>query len=208
VFGSARRFFGLLSATCAGSALLAFAIPVSAQASLVSLNACDNSSLGQPFTSWADPNYYKLAPGADFEGSLAGWTLQGGASQVSGSESYGVSGSVGSSSLGIPAGGVAISPATCVNAAYPTFRLFSRTDNPGATVVVSVLYGTGLGQVEIPVGVVTPAGSWQPSAPMLTGSAVPGLLNGGTANVQIKLTAAGGSVQVDDAYVDPWHGCC
>jgi hypothetical protein len=42
---------------------------------------------------------------------------------------------------------------------------------------------------------------------MLTGSAIPGALNGGTANVQLQFTASGGSAQVDDVEVDPFrHG--
>jgi hypothetical protein len=188
---------------------VAVAIPVSAQASFVDLSQCDNSSLSQPFAPWVDANYYKLAPGADFEGGLAGWSLNGGASQASGSESYGVTGSVGSSSLSIPAGGSATSPQTCVNAAYPTFRLFTRTDNPGSTVAVSVVYSAPLlGTVTIPVGVVTPGTSWQPTLPMVTGSAIPGLVNGGTANISLRFTAATGTVQVDDVYVDPYRGCC
>ena len=209
MLGTVRRHFGVFSASCAVSAVAAVAIPVSAQASLVDLSHCDNSSLSQPFTQWGDPSYYKLAPGADFEGSMAGWSLQGGAAQGSGSESYGVTGSVGSSSLSLPDGSVATSPPTCVNAAYPDFRLFTRSDSPGSTVTVSVLYSAPLiGNVTIPVGVVTPTSDWQATAPMATGSAIPGLSNGGTANVSLRFSANGGTVQVDDVFVDPWGRCC
>jgi hypothetical protein len=182
---------------------------MSAQASLVAINQCDNSTLSQPFSQWADTSYYKLAPGADFEGGLAGWSLQGGAAQGSGSESYGVSGSVGASSLTLPAGAVATSPGTCVNAAYPDFRLFTRTDTPGSTVTVTVLFSSPLlGTATIPVGVVTPTSDWQPTLPLATASAIPGLLHGGTANISLQFTASGGAVQVDDVYVDPKGRCC
>jgi hypothetical protein len=202
---SVRRRFGIFSAGCAVSALAAFAIPVSAQASQVDFSHCDNSALSQAFLQWGDPAYYKLAPGADFEGSLAKWSLSGGAGRVSGSESYGATGSVGSSSLDLPAGAVAMSPQTCVNAAYPDFRLFTRTDVPGSTVTVSVLYNSpDSGPMTIPVGVITPTSHWQPTPPMLTGSAIPGLMNGGTADVSLRFTTANGTVQVDDVYVDPW----
>jgi hypothetical protein len=43
---------------------------------------------------------------------------------------------------------------------------------------------------------------------MLTGSAIPGLLSGGDANVSLRFTASGGTVQIDDAYVDPHGRCC
>lgn len=171
------------------------------------LNACDNSALSQPFTPWADFDYYKLAPGGDFEGALSGWTLSGGAGQGDVSESDGVTGSVGSSSLSLPDGANAVSPATCVNAAYPTFRFFVRGDTPGTFVTESVIYQSAWGSVTIPVGTVPVTGSWEPTPPMLTGSAIPGALNGGTANVRLQFTASGGAAQVDDVYVDPYrHG--
>jgi hypothetical protein len=175
-----------------------------AQAALVSTTACDNSSLSQPFAQWADSNYYKLAPGGDFEGSLSGWSL-GGAQQASDSEPYGVAGSPGSYSLSLTAGGSATSPQTCVNAAYPTFRFFARTDSPGAAVAVSVVYSTPLGRGTIPVGTVTLSGSWQPTLPMTTLSAIPGATGGGTANVALQFTELSGSSQIDDVFVDPWH---
>jgi hypothetical protein len=205
LFCSVRRLLGVFSATCAVSAIAVVTIPVSAQATLLDLSQCDNSALSQPFTQWGDNGSYKLAPGADFEGALSGWSLQGGAAQGSGSESYGVTGSVGASSLNLPAGATAVSPATCVNAAYPYLRLFTRTDSPGSVVTVSVVYRAPLlGTATIPVGVVTPTSGWQPTAPLLTASAIPGLLHGGTANVQLQFTASGGAVQVDDVFVDPW----
>lgn len=199
-----RRMLGIVSSACAIGAAALVALPASsAQASLlgfVSLNSCDNSALTQPFQPWLDNDYYKLAPGADFESGLSGWTLNNGAGQVAGSESYGVTGSVGAYSLGLPAGSSAVSPTTCVNAAYPTFRFFTRSDTPGSLLSVSVVYGG----VTIPVGLVSPTSSWQPTPPMTTLSAIPGLLNGGTANVELQFTEVSGSAQVDDAYVDPW----
>jgi hypothetical protein len=182
------------------------ALPASAaHAALVSVSACDNSALSQPFSPWADFNSYKLAPGGDFEGSLAGWSLQGDAQQVNANEPYDVTGSVGSSSLSLSRGAVATSPPTCVNAAYPTFRFFARTDTPGSTVAVSVVYNTWLGQVTIPVGVVALSGDWAPTLPMTTLSAVTGALMGGSANVQLRFTALTGTSQIDDVFVDPWH---
>jgi hypothetical protein len=204
VLGSNRRLPAVLCATSAFSALAALVLSVPAQADLVSVGNCDNSALTRPFTRWADFDLYKLAPGGDFEGSLSGWSLQGGAGPVSGSESFGVSGSVGSASLSLPAGAIATSPPTCVNAAYPTFRLFTRSDRPGTMVAVSVVYTTAAGTATIPVGSVLAQSSWEPSLPMLTGSALAGVLGGGSANVSLRFTAHGGAAQIDDVYVDPW----
>jgi hypothetical protein len=107
------------------------------------------ATLTQPFTPWLDYDYYKLAPGGD--GSLTGWSLSGGAQQVSGGEPWNVSGSA-YNSLSVPAGGTAVSPTTCVDAAYPTFRFFDVTGTPGSSAAVSVIYNG----VSIPVGVITP----------------------------------------------------
>jgi hypothetical protein len=200
----ARRVLGTVVTSCALVAFATALIPSTAAASLFDTTHCDNAALIQPFTPWWDVNYYKLAPGADFEGSLDGWSLHGGAHQAAGSESFEVTGTPGSSSLSLPPGAVATSPQTCVNAAYPDFRLFTRTDTPGATVIVSVVYGL----VTIPVGIVTPGAEWQPTVPMLTGSAIAGALHGGTAYVSLRFAAIGGAVQVDDVYVDPSGRCC
>lgn len=206
MLGTVRRVIAHCTAACAACGIIAV-LPASAGASLVDLSHCDNSSLSQPFAQWGDQAYYRLAPGSDFEGTLSGWALQGGARQAAGSESYGVTGSVGASSLALPAGASAVSPATCVNAAYPDFRLFTR-GNAGSSVAVSVMYNTGMGTLTIPVGVVRPTGDWQPTLPMATGSAIPGLLNGGSADVQLQFSELSGSSQIDDVFVDPFGRCC
>src|ERR1700684_4075031 len=65
-----------------------------AQAALISTSACSDATLSQPFLQWGDSSSYELVPGGDFEGSLSGWTLSGGAQRVAGSEPYGATGSV------------------------------------------------------------------------------------------------------------------
>jgi hypothetical protein len=205
---TARRWLRIAISTLALSVPALAALPVSAsQADVVSVSACDGASLTQPFTPWADFDYYKLAPGGDFEGSSSSWSLSGGAQQVSGSESYGVTGSVGSSSLTLPVGAAAQSPSTCVNAAYPSFRFFVRaSDGNGAVVGVQAVYQDVSGNtVVIPVGVAVAGSNWAPTPPMLTGSAIPGAVNGGTAYVSLRFTAIAGDAQIDDVEVDPFR---
>jgi hypothetical protein len=174
-----------------------------AQAALISTGACNEAALSQPFARWGDTSSYELIPGGNFEGSLAGWTLSGGAARVPGSEPYGVTGSVGAYSLDLPAGASAQSPFTCVDAAYPTFRFFAHNDSLLSTVLVQVVYTTPLGTVALPLGAVALSTSWQPTLPMLTGSVVTGLLSGGTAEAALRFTALTGSSQIDDVFVDP-----
>lgn len=174
-----------------------------AQAALISTGTCNEAALSQPFLPWGDANSYELVPGGSFEGSLSGWSLSGGAQKVAGSEPYGATGSVGSYSLGLPAGASAQSPFTCVNASYPSFRFFARNDSLASTVLVQVVYQTVLGPVALPLGAVALSGEWEPTLPMLTGSVVGGALSGGTGEVALRFTALTGSSRIDDVYIDP-----
>jgi hypothetical protein len=190
-----------LAFTCAGIASTAFSA-APAGAALISTGACDEAKLTQPFARWGDSSTYELAPGGDFEGSLAGWTLSGGAARVAGSEPYATTGAAGAYSLALPAAASAQSPYVCVNASYPTFRFFAR-GGLLSTVVVQVVYKTLLGPVALPLGTALPGGAWQPTAPMLTGSLVGALLTGGTAQAALRFTALIGSSRIDDVFVDP-----
>jgi hypothetical protein len=194
-----------LTAVGACAALAAATAP-SAGAALITTGSCDDAQLSEPFAAWGDGASYKLLTGGDFEGPLSGWTLNGSA-RVAGSEPYGVSGHVGAHSLSLPAGASALSPLTCVNASYPTARFFARsTSGATASLVVTVSYKDPLlGLVPIPAGAVVLSGSWQPTLPMLTASAIGGLLAGGTGQVALNFSALSGAWQIDDVYIDPYQ---
>ena len=197
-----RGFVGAPAALLVSLAVtLLSAVP--AQAALVDTGACNEAALSQPFLRWGDSSTYELAPGGDFEGTLAGWSFSGGAQRAAGSEPFGATGAVGSYALDLPAGASAQSPFTCVDAAYPSFRFFAHNDTLLATVLVQVVYQTPVGTVALPLGVAALSGTWQPTLPMLTGSVVTGALSGGTAQAALRFTAVGGSSQIDDVFVDP-----
>ena len=190
-------------------ALAAVAVPAaSANAALISTDACDNATLTQPFAQFGDTNQYKLVPGGDFEGSLSGWALSGGAHLVADSEPFGATGKVGNSSRYLPAGASVQSPYTCVDAAYPMFRFFGRNNGLLSIVAVSIVYKEPLvGAVAVPVGTVALSGSWGPSSQMFTLAAVQGIVNGlltgKTPQVALRFTAVTGSSQIDDVFIDP-----
>jgi hypothetical protein len=194
-----RRVLGSLSVTCALGAVGAVVAPVSAaQAGLLGPGggSCTHPATSQPFAPWGDTASYALVPGGDFESDA--WSLQGGAERVPGSEPYAATGTLGSWSLSLPAGSSALSPATCVDATYPTARFFMSGSGVAAVSVVD----NGLA---IPAGVAIAPGDWQPSAAMLTESPLLGLLSGGTAQVSLEFTGVLGDPQVDDVFVDPWN---
>jgi hypothetical protein len=198
----------LLPVGLLGALAVAFVPVASAKAALISTDACDSATLTQPFAQFSDSNQYKLVPGGDFEGSLSGWTLSGGARLATGSEPFGATGKLGKSSVYLPAGASVTSPYTCVDAAYPMFRLFGHNTGLLSTVAVSIVYKEPLlGATAVPIGVITLSGKWAPTAKMLTLSAVQGVVNGlltgQTPQVALRFTALIGSSQLDDVYVDP-----
>jgi hypothetical protein len=198
---SRRASLGLAAALAPASVLVSLCFAGSAQAALISTGACNEAALSQPFLQWGDTSSYELVPGGDFEGSLSGWSLSGGAQRLAAGEPYEPVGSSGS--LALPDGASAQSPFVCVNASYPSFRFFARDRGLTSTVLVQVVYATVLGPVALPLGVVALSGEWEPTLPMLTGSIAGGLLSGGTAQIALRFTALGGSSDVDDVYVDP-----
>jgi hypothetical protein len=192
-----RRLVASMTTIVALASVAAVILPVSrAQAGLIDLSACNLSPLSQPFAPWLDSSSYELAPGGDFESS--DWSLSRGAALVPGSETFAATGTLGDSSLSLPGGATAESPATCVDAAYPTIRFFASGTG---LLAVSVVYG-GL---TLPAGVDVVAGKWSPSPVMLTSSALIALTQDGSAQVSLRFTTLLGSVRVDDVFVDPWN---
>jgi hypothetical protein len=203
-----RRVLGSVSIACALCAGAAIAAPAGAAADAGAPGSCGTPPLSQPFAQWGDSREYALAPGGDFEGSLDGWTTDG-AQQVSGSETYGATGSVGNYSVSLPAGATVTSPQTCVDADYPDFRFFARAIAGAPSLSVYVAYPGPVGQtIRVPVGFLRPGTSWQPTQAMATGSAIASRLGGGTAQLSFQFKASGGTVEIDDIYIDPWGTCC
>jgi hypothetical protein len=195
-------------ATTALGLLCLLGLATTASADLIETGACDDARLTQPFAPWGDQAWYKLAPGGDMEGDLAGWQLTGGARKAAGSEPYAVTGVRGAFSVALPAGASVTTPATCVNADYPTIRFFSRSSGGLLGLLpamkVELLYRDGaLKLVSLPVGLGVPTSSWQPSLPMLTASAVGAAVAGGEAPLAIRFTSVTGTWSVDDVFVDP-----
>lgn len=174
-----------------------------ASAALISNGTCPATNLSRPFAAWGDSSSYEQVPGGSFEGSLAGWSLTGGATRTAGSEPYAATGARGQSSLLLPAGGSAQSPPVCVDAAKPTFRLFGLNHGLLATVAVQVVYPTLLGSIALPLGAVALSPTWGPTLPMLTGSVLGALLSNGTTQLSLRFTAVTGTSQIDDVFVDP-----
>ena len=195
-----HSLFGAFVSLILAGVLSMFAA-VSAQAA--GTGTCPASTVSQPFLKWADANYYSLVPQGDFEGPVSEWNLSGGAKQVMGSESYGVSGKVGGYSMLIPQGATVRSPFMCVTEVDRTFRLFARSEGSPSTLRAEVVYKILGGNLAIKVASLSVSGTWQPTVIMHTGAAAVTELTNGTAQLALRFTSVTGSTRIDDVYLDP-----
>ncbi len=163
---------------------------------------CDQH-LTQPFTRWGDAASYTLVPGGDFEGSLDGWSLAGGASVVEDNEPWKVTSGSDHRALYLPRGASVVTPPLCAGLTHPTARLFTKGGKVPllAGARVEILYPNQDGILAgATLGVVLPNRNWQPTQQILTLSGLP-LLTGGT--LALRITAQGAPITIDDVYVDP-----
>ena len=192
----------------AGSATLLAGAAAPAQAGVLvsSASACDDTSSSQVFLPWVDVANYFLAPGGDFESGAAGWTLTGGAAVVSGNEPWNVTGG-GSSSLRLPAGSSATSPAICVGIEHPTIRFFEKSSGAtlGSNLRVEVLFEDAWGNVHaLTIGRET-RGGWEVTPAFVVVANLLALLPGEHTAVAFRFTPEWtGSWQIDDVHVDPY----
>jgi hypothetical protein len=165
--------------------------------------SCSGQTYVQPFVPWQDYANYVMLPNGSFE-STGGWALSGGASQVSGNETFYVNDRQDSHSLALPPGGSATSPSMCFTLLHPDLRFFARnTGSPTATLKVDVITNALGIRVTTPVATLVAGASWQPTAPL---PFLTNLLAPVSEGVQFRFTAVGtgGAWQIDDDYVDPF----
>lgn len=173
----------------------------SASGSLLGLNN-DCGAASQPFAQFGDYNSYTFGTNGGLEQSSTGWSLSN-AAVVKGNESYHVHSTADRYSLGMNAGGSALSPNLCMGTTSKVVRFFVRSGD-GGRVRVQVVLRNLLGQVlgVVQVADISPGVAWQPGPAILNLDSLLGLV--GVSSIQLKFTTLSGSVQIDDIYVDPW----
>jgi hypothetical protein len=143
---------------------------------------CSTVGLQQRFAPWSDASWYYAVPAS------SAWRISGGVA-VSGSGYV------------LRSGAVATSPAACVGLTSSTVRFVGKSAN-GASVRVEVVTASGL---VLPVGTVRLGTTSAPSPVLVNLASLTALLSSGaSADVQIRLTAIGGTAQVDELWVDPF----
>jgi hypothetical protein len=113
---------------------------VAVETTAATRETCTDPEVAPLLQDFKDHDSYFLAPGGDFEHGADGWQLDGGAAIGVGSSAFSPLGS-GQSSLRLPAGSAATSPAFCVDERYPHFRIsVGQLGEKKAKVRVSVVY--------------------------------------------------------------------
>jgi hypothetical protein len=193
--GTTRSLIAVLSV-----AALAFSIEPS-----LALASCTSRPTSTPFARFGDAAAYTLLAGGTFESGAPGWSL-GGASVVTGNESYGVVG--GSHSLAIRPTGVAVSPSFCVSTEQPSFRFFARQTSGSWAVLNVILRWTDASGTshDTTVGTLQTGTSWTPSPAMKLASDLP--LSAPSAALSARLVFKpeqyGGAWAIDDVFLDPY----
>lgn len=175
-----------------------------AGAAAPALAACEQQPMTRAFLPFTDPAHYWPAPGGDFERGLGGWTPQGDATVVAGNEPFGIT--RGSSALRLGQGASVTSPPMCIDLAHPAFRFVSQPEGLGVLVAALESRRDGGPWLEI-LSLASPGVRGLPWAPALPHPLVGGLPIGrdGTAELRIRLTAAGAPWRVDSVMIDPYR---
>jgi hypothetical protein len=194
----------LAAGVLGGVALTALPIAAAQAKTITTSTPCPTATLSQPFLTQGDAGYYWLLPGGSFESSLSGWTLTGGAAVVAGSEPYAATGSLGASSLSLPAGASVQTPFVCVDGSDTYFRFFALNKQAAATLSVTVVYQIGGQKVAFKQTTISGDSKWTLSGALHTGGKIASRLSGiGTAQMSLVFAAAGGASQIDDIFIDP-----
>jgi hypothetical protein len=185
-----------LAATVAG----VLAVAPAAQAAQPIGTCPDEPPSSQPFLSYdGDDATYFPAPGGDFESGAPGWSFSGGATLVDSPADTGTS-------VSIPPGASALSPAICVSRAHVSARLYGQAlDGPRrdrARIDVDVVSPLGLTTADKNIRV---EDTWGPTRAFRLGA---GLFNLDpitlTTQIRLRFTTQGPATAVlDDLWVDP-----
>jgi hypothetical protein len=193
-----------------GTAALAFCIGLVGAGSAMAekQKGCPAPTLVQPFLPWGDPGSYFLAPGGSFEGSPAGWTLNGKAAVTPGNESYYVNVTADGRSLSLPAGSSATSPSICVGLTSPDMRLFVRNSgSDSAALRIDLNYTSQENNKPATTTIATlrSGSDWMPISQIFFLDLIQPVLQNGNTTVSFTFTPLGdgGNWQIDDFYIDP-----
>jgi hypothetical protein len=187
----------------AGLALLAIlVVPAAASAAEpATAGPCAPRAFTPIFSAYGDSALYTLTPDGDFEAGAAGWTRSAGAVAAADSSTIKLGPKLGAKSLQLAAGASATSPAICVERGFSGFRFVARSATATQGVVnVEVLNTTGKVKGG---GSIKTGAAWGVTGSVKLVEGQFKLKDGESTTLQLKFTASGGPVRIDDVYIDP-----
>jgi len=188
--------------TVATAAAFAAWAPTASAATTASV-PCSTRSTAKKFLAVdGDINSYFTAPAGTFEAGATGWALAN-SSVVTGNEPRYINGAGQSRSLKVNSGGLAVTPIFC-NAKGEALVRFFYKGSAGARIHLHIDVTNTTSNLNSPLDWEVPVaanGGWVAAS----GINVPWMYSGdNTENMQLRFSAVGGSVQVDDVEIDPW----
>jgi hypothetical protein len=197
-------------AACSSLAIGGAVAAPAAQASVLSLlpGSCGSEVYSQPFAKWGDTANYTPVPGGSFEAGSLPWLKSGAAAVVAGNESYYVTSASDKSSLSLPSGSSATSPARCTSIYHPTLRLFVKNAGSATSrLKVEALYPGLLGGVQAAkLADLGGTSAWSPSPVLqLTLQNLLATLSLSRTAIAYRFTPedSSGKWSIDDVYMDP-----
>jgi hypothetical protein len=167
----------------------------------VTAGACAPRAFTTIFSAFGDKALYTLTPDGAFEAGAAGWTRSAGAVVAADSSTIKLGPTLGTKSLQLAPGASATSPAICVERGFSGFRFVARSVGAGTGAVkVEVLNATGKVQGG---GTIKPATAWGVTGSVKLVEGQYKVNAGESTTLRLKFTASGGTVRMDDVYIDP-----
>jgi hypothetical protein len=199
----AGRIFRVVGTTLAGLVVAAAAMVV-AQPAQAATSPCTTRTTTTPFTAWGDANAYFTVPDGTFESGAPSWTKSTGVATVSGNEPWKVLGSGHATSLKLPAGGSAATPAMCIATAEDSLRLFYKSPGvSGSLLHVSIYVTSGVNVATNDYDISGSTAGWAVSQRIM----LPDIRDASgrqTVTITFSQRQTTATWQIDDIEIDPW----
>ncbi len=169
---------------------------------------CTNPVLSTPLIAFGDLREYFTPPGGRFEDrGDSGWKLSGNAQYNNPNSPFAVLGLTDRESLRLQPGGIATSPAFCVDVNYPSFRFFlADFQARGGNLKVEVIYPDMKGDNVLLAAKMQSGKEWQLTPDVMLTPEYAGT-DPGWRKVALRFKASGDNAdfRVDDLIVDPYR---
>ena len=187
------------------AALTALAVAGAITAGPGRASACTTK---QAFAGFGDSAYYALFIGGNIEGDGAPWKATGSVSVSAENESHRIGNASDKSSLSLGKGSSASFHAGCLPQLNPSVRLMARAASGSGSLRIDVTYkdpNSVLHTVNLATLSAADYRDWAPTEALGFLNTDQSLSSQVSGNIELTLTASGGTWKIDDVYIDPYQ---